>query len=206
MKKSKWSVRLAVMALCLTSMAVGGCTYSQINPEAALEDVRTNNGYYELKSVEPGSTKLVLRTPGVAAASAAAQYAVSTAEAPCEGFQHLGAAASAGHGVVYPWIARATRVGSGAEPFLVHEATPGQPIQVRGIGKWSTGGANIAFQHGSCGPEVVRFTPQADRAYAVEFIWGKGMSCRLAVMDATDPDAPQPVASRPVPGCPAPAR
>ncbi|MET3183774.1 UNVERIFIED_ORG: hypothetical protein ABIC43_006966 [Variovorax guangxiensis] len=187
-------------------MLLASCTYSQINPEAALEDIRTNNGYYELKSIEPGTAKLVLRTPGAAATSAAAQFAVSTAEAPCEGFQHLGAAASSGHGVVYPWIARATRVGSGAEPFLLHQATPGQPIQIRGIGRWSTSGAGVAFRAGSCGPVALRFTPAENRAYAVEFIWEKDMTCRLAVMDATDPDAPQPVVANSIPGCPAPAR
>lgn len=187
-------------------LAITGCTYSQINPEAALEDIRANNGYYELRSIEPGTAKLVLRTPGAMATSAAVKFAVSTAEASCKDFQHLGAAASSGHGIVYPWIARATRVGSGAEPFLVHQATPGQPIQIRGIGNWSTGGTNIAYRAGSCGPVAVRFTPAENRAYAVEFFWTKGMSCRLAVMDATDPDALQPVEVREIPGCPAPSR
>ncbi|WP_418121563.1 hypothetical protein [Variovorax sp. 160MFSha2.1] len=206
MKKSKRRARLATLPLCLAVIAVGGCTYSQINPEAALADVRANTGYNELKDIEPGTAKLVMRTFGAAGTASNAQFAVSTAEASCQGFQHLGAATYTGNGVVYPWIARATRVGTRAEPYLAHEAKPGQPIQIRGIGIWSTSGAGMAFRSGSCGPVTARFTPVENRAYTVEFVWAKDMTCRLAVMDATDPDAPQPVEAQNIPGCPAPTR
>lgn len=191
------------MGLCFAMIAVTGCTYSQINPEAAAADVRANTGYNELKEVEPGTAKLVMRTFGT---SANAQFAVSTAEVPCQGFQHLGAAAYTGSGVVYPWIASALRAGTRASPYLVHEATPGQPIQIRSTGNWSTGGANVPYRTGSCGPVVVSFTPVENHAYTIEFVWGEKMSCRLAVMDATAPDVPQPVEVRVIPGCPVPSR
>ena len=206
MKNPKKYLLRTAATLCLAMLAITGCTYSQINPEAALEDIRANNGYYELRSIEPGTAKLVMRTFGAVATVSNAQFAVSTSEASCKDFQHLGAAAFTGNGIVYPWIASALRVGTRAEPYLVHEATPGQLIQVRGIGNWSTGGTNITYRAGSCGPETVRFTPAEGHAYTVEFVWGKNMSCRLAVMDATDPDAPQPVEVRDIPGCPAPVR
>ncbi|RUR67614.1 hypothetical protein EJP67_11170 [Variovorax guangxiensis] len=195
--------RCAALALGVVVIAVAGCTYSQINPEAAAADARANTGYNELKDIEPGTSKLVMRTSGT---SANAQFAVSTAESPCQGFQHLGAAAYTGSGVVYPWIASALRAGTRASPYLVHEATSGQTIHVRGIGNWSTGGANVAYRAGSCGPVTVSFTPAESHAYTVEFVWGEKMSCRLAVMDATNPDVPQPVEVRNVAGCPAPSR
>ncbi|MGQ2992728.1 hypothetical protein [Variovorax sp.] len=188
---------------CFVAIAIAGCTYSQINPDAAAEDVRANSGYNELKDIEPGTSKLVMRTFGT---SANAQFDVSTSEVPCQSFQHLGVAAYTGSGVVYPWIASALRAGTRASPYLVHEATPGQPIQVRSIGNWNKSGAGVAFHTGSCGPMTVRFTPVVNHAYTVEFIWGEKMSCHLAVMDATDPDAPQPVMANSIPGCPAPAR
>jgi hypothetical protein len=191
------------LALCVVVIAITGCTYSQINPEAAAADVRANTGYNELKDIEPGTSKLVMRTFGT---SANAQFAVSTSEAPCQNFQHLGAAAYTGSGVVYPWIASALRAGTRASPYLVHEAAPGQPIQIRSTGNWSTGGANVTYRTGSCGPVTVSFTPAENRAYTIEFVWGEKMSCRLAVMDATDPDAPRPVEVRSIAGCPAPAR
>lgn len=195
-----------IFFVTIASALLSACAYSTINPEAALADVRANNGYNELKDIEPGTAKLVMRTFGAVGTTSNAQFAVSTAEASCQGFQHLGAATYTGNGVVYPWIARATRVGTRAEPYLVHEAMPGQPIQVRGFGQWSTGGTNVAFRTGSCGPMAVRFTPVENHAYTVEFVWEKGLSCRLAVMDATDPDAPQPIEARAIPGCPAPTR
>jgi len=206
MKKSTKRACYFVGALGSATIAMTGCTYSQINPEAAAADLRANTGYNELKEIEPGTAKLVMRTFGAAGTTSNAQFAVSIAEAPCKDFQHLGAAAYTGSGIVYPWIARATRVGTRASPYLAHDATPGQPIQVRGIGNWSTGGANVAFRAGSCGPVTVSFTPAENRAYAVEFVWGERMSCRLSVMDATNPDAPQPVEVRDVAGCPVPSR
>ncbi|WP_339095305.1 hypothetical protein [Variovorax paradoxus] len=202
----KWSEKILCQPaamLCLVVLAVTGCTYSQINPEAAAADIRANTGYNELKDIEAGTSKLVMRTFGI---SANAQFAVSTSEAPCQNFQHLGAAAYTGSGVVYPWIASALRAGTRASPYLVHEAAPGQPIQIRSTGNWSTGGTNVAYRTGSCGPVTVSFTPVENRAYTVEFVWGEKMSCRLAVMDATDPDAPRPVEVRSIAGCPAPAR
>jgi len=203
MRKSSGRTFCVVVGQCLSVIALAGCAYSQINPEAAAADVRANTGYNELKHVESGTAKLVMRTFGN---SANAQFAVSTVETPCQGFQHLGAAAYTGNGIVYPWIASALRAGTRASPYLVHEAKPGQPIQVRSTGSWSTGGGNVNYRTGSCGPVTVSFRPAENHAYTVEFVWGEKMSCRLAVMDATDPDAPRPVEVRSIPSCPAASR
>ena len=176
---------------------LSACAYRDINPEAALADERANNGYNELREVDPGTAKLVLRTVG---AAYPARFSLSTSPQACQGFLSLGDVAYAGRGVVYPWIANAVQRTHRAEPHLVQEAKPGQPVQVRGDGFWA-GGTGWDYRSGRCGPVVVSFTPQAGRAYTVEFVWGDRATCDLAVMDATNPDAPVLVPTQAIAGC-----
>lgn len=114
----------------------GRCTFSELNPKAPLEDIRANNGYYDLREIEPGTSKLVLRAAGTAYP---AHFSVSTSAQNCQGFQSLGEVAYAGQGNVYPWIANIGQRGRRSNPYLVHDAKPGEPIQVRGYGSWADG-------------------------------------------------------------------
>lgn len=191
--------------LLLAAIAGGvlsACAYRDINPEGAIADERASNGYNELRDVDPGTAKLVLRSVG---AAYPARFSLSTAPQSCQGFSSLGDVAYAGRGVVYPWIANAVQRTHRAEPYLVHEAKPGQVVQVRGDGSWA-GGTGWDYRSGRCGPVVVRFTPQERRAYTVEFVWGDRATCELAIMDATDPNAPVLVPTQAIANCPASAR
>jgi len=179
-----------------------GCTYRSINLEASLADVRSNNGYYELRDVGPGTAKVVVRTAGTAFP---AHFSISTAALSCQQFSDLGDVSFAGRGLVYPWIANAIQHGHRTEPFIVYEAKPGVPIQVRGYGSWADG-SGVGYRSGHCGPLVTKFTPQDGRAYTVDFVWGGKPECQLVVMDATDPDTPVPVQAQPIGGCPVAAR
>jgi len=192
----------------LFAAAVGAmlcaCTYQSINPEAALADVRANNGYHELRDVEPGTAKIVVRTEN-AGASYLAHFSVSTAAQDCQAFTSQGSVAYTGRGLVYPWIANALQHGSRGSPYLVHEAKPGMPIQVRGYGSWADG-TGTGFRSGNCGPMTARFTPQEGHAYTVTFLWGNRPACSLKIQDATDPDASVPVQAQITERCPAPSR
>lgn len=193
---------MPVKRLVLIAMAGGvlsACAYRDINPEAALADERANNGYNELRDVEAGTARLVLRSVG---APFPVRFSSSSSAQNCQGFSSLGNVAFAGRGVVYPWIANAVQRTHRSAPFLVQETKPGQPIQVRGDGSWS-GGTGWDYRSGRCGPLVVSFTPQAGHAYTVEFVWGDRATCNLAVLDATNPDAPLPVPTQAIAGCPA---
>ncbi len=179
---------------------LSACTYSEINPSAALADIRANNGYNELTDIEPGTAKLILRSTG---SGYPASFSVSTAPQSCRDFTRLGNVAFTGRGIVYPWIANAVQRGRRTEPYLVHEAKPGESIQVSGYGSWADG-TGSGYRSGNCGPVTAKFTPQDGRAYIVEFAWGSNPACSLRVMDATDRDAPVPVPAQPIPNCPAP--
>lgn len=181
---------------------LSACAYRDINPEAALADIRANNGYNELPDVEPGSAKLILRSAG---SGYPAHFSVSTSAQACQGFTSLGHVAYAGRGIVYPWIANAVQRGRRTEPYLVHEAKSGEPIQVRGYGSWADG-TGSGYRTGNCGPVTAKFTPQDGHAYIVEFVWGSKPACSLNVMDATDRDAPVPVSTQAILDCPAPSR
>ncbi|MEJ8826277.1 hypothetical protein WKW80_30360 [Variovorax humicola] len=178
------------------------CTYSEINPDAAREDIRTNNGYYDLREIEPGTARIVVRAAGT---GYPAHFSVSTSAQNCQAFTSLGDVAYAGRGLVYPWIANATQRGRRSNPYLVHEAKPSEPIQVRGYGSWADG-KDSGYRSGNCGPVTARFTPEAGHGYTVDFAWGDKPACRLVVMDATNPDAPVPVSAQVIAGCPAPSR
>jgi hypothetical protein len=184
-------LRCSMLLAAFSSALVVGCTYRSINPQASLADVRSNNGYYELHDAGPGTAKVVVRTAGTAFP---AHFSISTAAQACQQFSDLGDVSFAGRGLVYPWIANAIQRGHRTEPFIVYEAKPGEPIQVRG------------YRSGHCGPLVSKFTPRDGRAYTVDFVWGGKPECQLVVMDATDPDTPVPVQAQPIVGCPVAAR
>jgi hypothetical protein len=187
--------------LLAAAFTLTGCAYRDINPEAATADMRAHNGYEELRSVEPGSAKLVLRARG---SGYPAHFSVSTSPHACQDFSSLGRVAYDGRAIVYPWIANAVqgsrRAISKAEPYRVHEAKPGEPIQVRGYGSWSDG-TGSGYRSGHCGPVVARFTPREGHAYTVEYVWGSKPACSLVVMDATNPDAPVAIDTEDVAGC-----
>lgn len=183
----------------LTSMLVSvavlsGCAlgkhYSEIDPEGAKEDIRQHNGYYALKSVTPGTTKLVLRSAG---AGHSVLYSSSTAANACEGMEKQGTVRDSGRGVVYPWIANMTLGMSFHKAFLEQElpATTSS-LQVEGLGTITRNNAFGLQSARQCGPHTLRFQPKVDRAYLVEYVF-KGDACSMGVVDATDPDAPLPV-------------
>lgn len=191
-----------ILFTALAGAMLSACAYRDINPEAALADIRANNGYHELSDVEPGTAKLILRSSG---SGYPASFAVSTSPQACQDFASLGHVAYAGRGIVYPWIANAVQRGRRTEPYLVHEAKPGAPIQVRGYGSWSDG-TGSGYRSGNCGPVTIGFSPQEGHAYTVDFAWGSKPACSLVLMDATDPDAPVAVAARIIDNCPIPTR
>lgn len=191
-----------ILFAAVASAMLSACTYSSINPDAALADIRANSGYNDLPDVEPGTAKLILRSAG---SGYPAHFSVSTSSQACQGFTSLGHVAYAGRGIVYPWIANAVQRGRRTEPYLVHEAKPGEPIQVSGYGSWADGTAS-GYRTGNCGPVTAKFTPQDGHAYIVEYVWGSKPACSLNVLDATDRDAPVPVPTQAILDCPAPSR
>lgn len=197
-------MRPAALLLVATACTLTACAYRDINPEAAAADERANNGDEALRFVEPGTAKLVLRARG---AGYPAHFSVSASPQACQDFVPSGYVAYSGRGIVLPWIARMnerTRSAvTGQQPYLVHEAKPGVPLQVRGYGYIQDGHGRLA-RFGHCGPAVVRFTPEQGHAYTVEFIWRSNAACGLAVLDATAPDSPVPVPAELIEDCPAP--
>ncbi|WP_261803285.1 hypothetical protein [Variovorax sp. PAMC26660] len=202
----KMSEKMNWWAVVVASGMLSACAYSKINPEAALADIRANNGYNELRDVEPGTAKIVVRAAG---SGFPAHFSVSTSPQACQEFTSLGSVVYTGRGVIYPWIANAVQGTSRAlgktEPYRVHEAKPGEPIQVSGYGSWGSG-TGSGYRSGNCGPVTLGFTPKEGHAYIVEFGWGSKPACNLTLVDATDPDALVPVPSKTIEGCPAPVR
>lgn len=178
----------AVGALfCLQACSVGK-SYKEIDPEGAQRDVRQNNGYYALKSVLPGKSKVVFRSDGSPRPVA---FALCARADSCEQSEELGTVGNSGHGVVYPWIAKMTNKANriaNQKPYLMQNMTPDQPVRVRGLGKWLDSQALITVS-GSCGPLETVFTPLAGRAYVVEFKWIDD-DCKQSIYDATNPDEP----------------
>lgn len=191
-----------ILFAALSAATLSSCAYREINPDAALADIRANNGYNELPEVEAGTAKLILRAAG---SGYPANFSVSSSPQACRDFTSLGSVAYAGRGIVYPWIANAVQRGRRTEPYLVHEAKPDEPIQVSGYGSWADG-TGSGYRSGHCGPVTAKFTPQDGHAYVVEFTWGGNPGCSLNVLDATDRDAPMPVAANVIERCPAPSR
>jgi len=131
-------------------------------------------------------------------------FSTSTSPKPCGEFSLPETVKDAGHGVLLPWIANLT-AGRG---FIEKDLAPMQPIQVRAYSNWisttSYGtGAPSLTSRGTCGSVVLRFTPQANRAYLARFVY-PGESCQLVIEDATNPDAPVEVTTETIANCPKP--
>lgn len=187
---------LLLSAGLLSSCSLGK-HYSEIDPEGAKEDVRQHTGYYALKSVTPGTTKLVLRSAG---AGHGVQYSTSTAAKACEGMEKQGNVRDTGRGVVYPWVASMSLGMSRNKAFIEQELPPTESLQVQGLGSITSSNGFGTHFAGRCGPLTLRFQPKADRAYLVEFVF-EGGACRMGVSDATNPDAPLPVPAEQLPAC-----
>lgn len=65
-----------LLLAAIAGSVLSGCAYRDINPEGAIADERNNNGYNELREVDPGTAKLVLRSVG---AAYRARFSLSTA-------------------------------------------------------------------------------------------------------------------------------
>ncbi|MEJ7805794.1 MAG: hypothetical protein WKG03_07735 [Telluria sp.] len=180
---------------------LGGCAYQDINPEAAAADEKANGVHAALRGVDAGTAKLVFRASG---AGHAARYSVSTASEACQGFEPVGNVAYSGRGVLLPWIANMTERTRGAvlntQTHISRTAQPGQSIQVRGMGNWQEG-SGLFSRSGNCGPLASRFTPVAGRAYLIDFVWRRDLSCSMVVTDSTDPDVPAIVPADVLTGC-----
>lgn len=192
------SARLNIGILVLALHLITGCSnlgksYSEIDPEDALADMRKHNGYFNLKTVTPGTAKLVLRSEGF---PANVSFSISDTEEICD-FKILGSVRDSGHGVIYPWIADLVDSFSHRkEPlgFISTDLVPGKRVLIRGSGSWA--GSGRPSTSGECGPLLSKFTPASDRAYLVRFTW-EGNYCVQRVFDATDPDAPVLIPSEP---------
>lgn len=190
---------VCVLSLLLALSSLNGCadlgkSYSEIDPEGAKADIRKHNGYFELKAVKPGMTKLVLRSMG---SGRAVNFSLSTTTLACQDFEKLGEVQFSGRGVLYPWIADMVDRRKHTADFLVREFEPKQSIYVRSNGSWfesqSIPGSGMSTtSSGRCGALISKFTPQANHAYVVEFNWLPD-GCMQLIEDATDPDHPVPI-------------
>ncbi len=198
----------SVAAVVLAGLIAQGCglgkTYREINPEAADLEVKKSNGYYSLKKVDPGTSKLVMRSEGM---SVPVQFSVSTSPKACDAFSKPVAVVDLGRGVLLPSIAKMTK--RGRKEFLDQQLIPQEPVQVRAYSEWSSsmgGGPNMptTIQSGKCGPLVKRFTPQSDHAYVARLLFVDFRECSLVIEDASNPDMPVKVDAEEIPGCPAP--
>jgi hypothetical protein len=196
--KLRTSVVVSILACVLSA-----CAYRDINPEAAAADEKAHGVDDALRSVAPGTAKLVFRSRG---AGHGANYAISNSPAACRDFKSLGNVAYSGRGVVYPWIANMAERSRSAvfktQPSIQQEVKPAESIQVRGFGRWDQNTGMFA-RSGTCGPVVAKFTPKADHAYLIEFVWAENLTCSQVILDATNPEAPVPVQVEAVLGCPA---
>ena len=183
------------LGLLLMSCILCGCsagkTYREIDPAAAAEDERQSNGYYSLKSVSPGTTKLVIRSSGM---PGTVSVFTTTSDIPCKDFKPLGNVIDTGHGVLYPWIAKFSEKLTLSKTFVETEIEPNKTIQIRGYGAWASDG-RPGSTSGHCGPITSVFTPLANRAYLLQFLW-LGTRCQQVISDATDPDAPVSVVAK----------
>jgi len=183
-----------LFALGLLAGCMLGKSYSQIDPEGALEDIRKHNGYLEMATVSPGKSKVVFRSEG---SGALVGFASSTSPVACEGLSKLEPVRNSGRGVIYPWIADMTMAHSNAKGFRVKEFEPTEGLQVRSSA-WLPGGNGIRSQR--CGPVASRFRLNADKIYLVEFVW-EGKTCRQEIFDVTDRNSPQVLPAEPLLTC-----
>lgn len=188
------------MGLIAAAAVLAGCslgkTYSEINPEGAKEDVQRHSGHYELKRVQPETAMVVYTSEG---AGHTVEFFTSTTTPPCDGMRKIGNVAYVGRGVVYPWVAKLGAVGSRNKGFLKQERREPGSLFVQARASIADSNA-FTSRYGFCGPLTAEFSPELGHAYRVRFLF-EGSSCRLAVSDATDPDAMVDVPVRTVAAC-----
>ena len=186
---------VALPFLCLVAGCAGvGRSYDEIDPVAAQEDVRKHNGYYTLRSVTPGTAKLILRSEG----HGAARFSINTSGDDCGNQEDLGRVSDFGRGKLLPAVSaffESVQIGRKTVAFVARDVPPGKPVLMTASGSWIDKDAS-----GSCGPVRGKFKPAADRAYVAAFIWKDGF-CYLSIQDATDPDSPKSIRSEPIASC-----
>lgn len=182
---------LALMLCALSGCADLGRSYSEIDPEGAAADIRKNSGYFALRSVTPGTAKIVMRSEG---SGSTVNFSVSTSGVACEDFKSVGRTRFTGRGIIYPWIADFSQSMSGTKGFLESEVVPGRSVYIRSSSSWaesnSVPGSGITTaSSGRCGPLISKFDPEKNHAYLVRFVWNE-WGCTQYISDATNPDAP----------------
>ncbi len=179
-------------SLLLAAFLTAGCSnigksYSQIDPEGAKQDVLKHNGYYALKQVASGSSKLVVRNRRIGFRSA---FETNSSSTDCNAYEKLGTTVDAGRGVLLPWVAdlsQSLTLGKKDQGFIETTLVPGQSIQVRAHASMASSGPGTSSA--SCDAVYIRFTPEVNRAYLVELNVSQ-KDCVLSVVDASNPDAP----------------
>jgi len=200
--------KCALACAAFTATLLCGCSnlgksYSQIDPEGALEDARQHNGYYAIKKRPAESTRLVMRGFG---RPFTGSFELNASQDQCTGFERAGSFAVVGRGVLLPWIADMTSrmsLTGKMDEFLAKDIQPSQPIAVKAYGGWADyEQATKTSSNGRCGPVSAAFLPQPGRAYLAEMDWSGGQ-CQLKISDATDPDSLIPMEALPMKSCPA---
>ena len=191
---------LAVLAaLSGCGLMVRGPSFIQLDAKDREEDIRRHNGYYELKSVTPGTAKMVARTVGNLRS---VDFEISQSGDVCKGFDKLGVAYYQGRGIAAPWVGDLLAKTTSKKEFLAKDLVPGQPVIVKGVGLAASVDAGYIVKHvGDCGPVYSKFTPVAGHAYLVQFHWSGDTVCKQTVVDATDPDKEIAMESEPIAAC-----
>jgi len=138
-------------------------------------------GYYELKSVPEGKSKLVMRTD-------ARPYRVefSICASPAAGCEDVGKVTKTPYTATWA-LKKAVSVDKALfnlDPFLVRTLEPGQRTLISAYGSYSN-----SYGWGRCGYVKALITPEENHAYLVEYKLENG-KCFLDAYDATDPDHP----------------
>jgi hypothetical protein len=189
MKSIKFSF-ITFVCLTLSGCATMVVPYHKTDPEAAIEEMKKHNGYYELKKTPEVNSKIIFRTVSNSAVTAYFSKVKTTGN--CINQEKIGAVIDGNRENLSPqWkkIHKAFHFNLGTKPseYLMIEAIPDEPITIRVSGHYlSNNGHTITTAN--CGPFIKQFTPQSRKSYLVEYQWKNG--CRLIISDATDPDKP----------------
>jgi hypothetical protein len=182
-------IQISILALTvfLSGCSSLGKTYSQINPEGAAEEVRKHNGYYELKKIPEGNSKIVLR--GLNGQGISTVFSISKSKNDCAVLEKIGTTTDNLRDILLPQVVKMTASLSAIKnlEYLKIDVNSNEPITIHGNGRLYVGHTS-----GSCGPLAVEFIPKSKRSYLIEFNW-RGNQCKLDIFDATDPDKPMDV-------------
>jgi len=175
------SARVTI-CFAVSASLLAGCAQWQAHESVSplVEKERQRNGYYELRAVPHGKSKLVLRSVG---GGGPVDFSICEAPHGC---------APGKDDAIVATVAQQTP--GKDRSYFAPEVEPQRPLNIKGQGTWTsrlnTGKGQPLSERGKCGPLVSTLTPQAGHAYIVEFQW-QGDDCKQVVFDATDPDAPQ---------------